>query len=262
MDLTCPISSCDLPGVADLRLQGLIVVVGPNSSGKTQLLHDINEAVCGRPRQLVVATGVCFRAPPPFKEYFEFLVARGSIAESSPDNFFKRTLQYGADEGGGAFRKRVVESQYNEFCQAVTTKAQGSLPGYLFLKELGLLSCSVLFLKNRLTLMDSCGNYNYSTEGPSRTLQALYRNKNAKHALYDEIANVFRSSVWVDATRHSALVLRVSNSTPMPSAEDRLEPEIMDRYRTIETEGDGLRSYSAICTTLEQSLFLCSGLCR
>ena len=41
MDVTCPIESVTLPGLEALALRGLIVVIGPNSSGKTQLLRDV-----------------------------------------------------------------------------------------------------------------------------------------------------------------------------------------------------------------------------
>ena len=250
MDVTCPIRSVALPGVPDLELQGLIVIIGPNSSGKTQLLHDVNETVCGRSRQLVVASGVVFRTPPPFEEYFNFLVDRGIIREQRPDEFIKRSFQYGADEGAGSFHKSQVKAQHKQFVKAAEHRAEGSLPEYAYLKELGPLSCSALFLKNRLTLMDACPSFDHLQQGPSKTLQSLYWHKDAKAALCDEITRVFRAAVWVDNTRHKQLVLRVSDATELPPAEDRLEPEVMEEYRTIETEGDGLRSYSAICSTL------------
>ena len=250
MDVTCPIRSVTLPGVPEMELRGLIVVIGPNSSGKTQLLQDLNDVVCGRKRQLVVASGVSFAEPPRFDEYFDFLVDRGTIFESKPDHFLKRSLQFGADQGGGTFVKSRIKSQHQQFVTAAQQVAEGTVPAYPYLTELGPLSCSVLFLKNRLTLMDACSTYDHRTQGPSKTLQSLYWNKDAKAALCNEIANTFQSAVWVDNTRHSQLVLRVCDSTDPPPAEDRLEPEIMETYRTIETEGDGLRSYSAICTTL------------
>jgi hypothetical protein len=146
MQITCPIRSVDLPGVADLELKGLIVVVGPNSSGKTQFLHDINETVCGKARQLVVASAILFREPPAFDEYFMFLLERGAIRETSHDQFLKRSLQYGADEGAGSFHKSQVQGQHQRFTQVAQEKVHGSLPEQMFLKELGPLSCSALFL--------------------------------------------------------------------------------------------------------------------
>jgi len=250
MELACPIRAVDLPGVRDFELQGLIVVVGPNSSGKTQFLRDLDEVVCGRSRELVVACGISLKAPPPFDEWFDFLVEEGSIREQTPDEFIKYSLQYGADAGGGSLRKTRVKSQHQQFAQATQQKVERSTPDFAFLKELGPLTCSALFLKNRLSLMDACGTFDFRSQGPSRTLQSLYWKREAKAALHKEIARVFQVSVWVDNTRHSTLVLRVSDCPELPSAEDRLEPELMEKYRTIETEGDGLRSYCSICATL------------
>ena len=73
MTIPCPINAIELPGVPRLDLKGLIVIVGPNSSGKTQLLRDINDVVCGRHRELVVASGVSFSAPPPPDDYLSLL---------------------------------------------------------------------------------------------------------------------------------------------------------------------------------------------
>ena len=251
MDLIRPIRSIDLPGVANLALQGLIVVVGPNSSGKTQLLRDINEIICGRRRELVVASTVSFDTLPPFEEHWDSLIDRGSIQEEESGHFSRRSLQHGAEDGaGGTFGKPRVEKAYTQLAGSTQQKAEGPLPVNSFLKELGPFLCSALFLENRLTLMNNCRNFPYHEQGPSLTLQALHWNKEAKAALNKEIVTVFRRAVWVDDKRHPDLVLRASDSPCIPTAEDRLEPEEMDKYRTIETEGDGLRSYSAICATL------------
>jgi len=248
--IVCPVQTVDLPGVPDLGLRGLIVIVGPNSSGKTQFLHDINEAVCGRKRQLVVASAILFRKPPAFDEYFDLFLEQGVIRESSKDQFLKRSLQFGTDEGSGSFHKNHLQSWHSQFLSATEQKVKSSLPGYDFLQQLGPLSCSALFLRNRLILMDECPTFDHRTAGPSKTLQSLYWSKEAKAALCVEAARVFRHAVWVDNTRHGKLVLRVSDSPEMPTAEDRLEPEEMENYRTIETEGDGLRSYMAISASL------------
>jgi len=250
MKITCPIHTIDIPGVSGFEMRGLIVVVGPNSSGKTQFLHDINETVCGRRRELVVSSGVTFRKPPPFDEYFDFLLEKGSIREQTNNQFMKYSLQYGADAGAGSFKKSNIKSLYQQFEQTTQQKMEDSIPDFPVLVVLGPLTCSALFLRNRLTLMNAGSTFDYTSQGPSTTLQSLYWNKNTKAALHTEIASVFQVSVWVDNTRHAKLVLRVSDSPNLPSADDRLEPELMDKYRTIEAEGDGLRSYCSICATL------------
>jgi len=250
MEIETPIASVDLPGIPDLELRGLIVVVGPNSSGKSQFLHDLNEVVVGRPRQLVVASGIQFREPPSFEEYLAHLIDRKSIREEGDGQYSKRSLQLGVDGAGGNFEKTELDRQHKEFSDAAKVKLNESSPGYRFLQELGPLSRSGLFLVNRLNLLDDCPQINHLTQGPAKTLQSLYWNKNAKLAFSDEITRVFNRGVWVDAARFQQLVVRISDLSEIPPAEDRLEPEIMEEYRTILTAGDGLRSYSAICATL------------
>jgi len=251
MELTCPIRCVDLPGIPDIELKGLIVLVGPNSSGKTQLLHDLNEVICGRRRELVVASALSLMPPVSFDDYLEFLLKQGTIQHATPGYFMKRGLQYGTDEGAsGKFHGPSVQSQYQQFVKAAEQKIEATIPEYPFLKELGPLSCSALFLKNRLTLMDPCPSFHTTTEIPGKTLQALYLNKRAKEALCTEIVQVFQRAVWVDNTRNKELVFRAFDSVNLPSPEDRLEPEIMEKHRTIKTEGDGIRSYCAICASI------------
>src|SRR5947208_17005681 len=59
-----PLGRLALPGLGDLECSGLVVFVGPNSSGKSQLLQDVYRRISGEPRQLVVATDVQIEKPP------------------------------------------------------------------------------------------------------------------------------------------------------------------------------------------------------
>src|SRR5687768_9648224 len=59
-----PLRRVLLPGLGDLACSGLVVLVGPNSSGKSQLLQDIYRRLVGEPRQLVVATEMQVEKPP------------------------------------------------------------------------------------------------------------------------------------------------------------------------------------------------------
>jgi len=68
-----PLERVALPGLGDLACAGLILVVGPNSSGKSQFLQDIYQRIGGEPRKLVVATAVDIRKTDyePFMGYLE-----------------------------------------------------------------------------------------------------------------------------------------------------------------------------------------------
>jgi hypothetical protein len=98
--------------------------------------------------------------------------------------------------------------------------------------------------------MDQCPTFNPSEEAPSKTLQALYMNRRAQESLRTEVSQVFQRAVWIDNSRNTRLVLRAADTTAMPSPDDCRYFETMEKYRTMEAAGDGLRSYSAICATL------------
>jgi Ni2+-binding GTPase involved in maturation of urease and hydrogenase len=58
-----PLERMVLPGIGELDCSGLILVVGPNSSGKTQLLRDLYHRLKGDHRDLVVARELDLRKP-------------------------------------------------------------------------------------------------------------------------------------------------------------------------------------------------------
>ncbi len=68
--------------------------------------------------------------------------------------------------------------------------------------------------------------------------------------LADEARTVFGKAIWVDNTRGTNFACAVSDRPEMPTADQRLEPEVMRQYRVIDDEGDGFKSYMAICLTL------------
>ena len=154
MALECPISSVDLPGIGDLPLTGLVVVLGPNSSGKTQLLRDLNEVVCGRRRALVVASGVTLRPLTSLNDSLDLLCKGGILQPSSADTFQAIGLQHGTDQGkSGQLHKAHVESYYDQYVRAAKQKTGAIVPESNFLQALGPMLCSALFLGNRLTLL-------------------------------------------------------------------------------------------------------------
>ena len=67
-----PLSHLSLPDLGQIDCSGLIVVVGPNSSGKSQLLHDLHKRLTGEHRALVVASSLRLDKPN-FEQFLECL---------------------------------------------------------------------------------------------------------------------------------------------------------------------------------------------
>lgn len=58
-----PLAKVTLPNIGDIPCSGLTLIVGPNSSGKSQFLRDLYSRLCGEPRELVVALAVGINKP-------------------------------------------------------------------------------------------------------------------------------------------------------------------------------------------------------
>lgn len=247
-----PLKSVAISNVGRVDPHGLVLVIGPNSSGKTQLLKDINGRMLGQPRNLVVCDEVEIDRSTSLDSLLDALYAENHIRRRVDANnnvmIDARVPAYGGDGGNWSLHEHQVKSYYTNPIKVGTTQREGTSDK--FLEHFGRSFVVSLFLDRRLTITNAVGNFDYEKDSPSNELQALYVDTQSKQMLADEARAVFGKAIWVDNTRGNQLCLRVSDGPEMPSAEDRLEPEKMRQYRVIEDEGDGFKSYMAICLTL------------
>src|SRR5215471_14770038 len=80
-----PLQQVRLPGIGDIKCSGLTLIVGPNSSGKTQFLRDLQLRLAGEPRTLVVATEIRM-IKPEFEPLMRCLQSEGYIEIQSDPN--------------------------------------------------------------------------------------------------------------------------------------------------------------------------------
>lgn len=245
-----PLESIAIPNVGKVRPRGLVVIIGPNSSGKTQTLRDIQERILGQPRKLVVCDEVEGQRPADLKSLLERLVESGLLRRRlDPNNnvYIDSLLPHlGAATGNWSLTEGEATHFFN---QGVTARLSGQNTDR-FLEHFGRLFLSSLFLDRRLTITNTVNNFDYETQFPQNELQALYMDASGKKRMAEEAARVFGKGIWLDNTRANKLCLRVRDDGQTPLAEERLEPEAMRGYRLIEEEGDGFRSYMGTCITL------------
>ena len=90
-----PLERVALPEIGDLRCSGLILVVGPNSSGKSQFLQDLYLRLCGQPRALVVSTDIRIRKPENYDSFIQCLESEGyfeTIIDDSGNQQWRQAL--------------------------------------------------------------------------------------------------------------------------------------------------------------------------
>ena len=237
-----------------INATGLILVVGPNSSGKTQLLKDIHASLLGQPRRLVVAQEVKVNKPVSLEALVESLVAEGYIRRQLNNQGVEmikvRTVPLGGSSPGlqAEIEFGNVTNWFNN-----TKDGQTSNQSQSFYALFGAMLSTAMFLANRLTATNQTGNYDYEATPPTNDLKALYFDSNAKNELTKAVRDTFGRGIWVDPTRGNILCFRLTDTPDLPSAEDRMRPDRVTQYRVIDEEGDGLRSFVAICMALALS---------
>src|SRR6266550_924222 len=244
-----PIESITLPGIGKLRAGGLVLVVGPNSSGKTQLLRDMYATITGQARELVVAERISLKKPKDLDKFLGCLVDHGAVRRreaAGAITFESAVPHYGMGSGVGDITLRDAQTMYDGLRMEINKSAPLDNP---FMRHFGLMLSTALFLDNRLAAVNGTNSFDYLSQKASNDIQALHMNSAARERLRAETIKTFGKAVGIDSTRGGYLSLRVSD-LPEPSPGDWSSPDKMSKLRPIELEGDGLRTYSAVCIAL------------
>jgi hypothetical protein len=244
-----PLERVTLPDLGDLECSGLVLVVGPNSSGKSQFLHDVFHTLSGDARELVVASEV-FLNKPEYDPFVRCLETEGYLKTVFDDNGRPQlrplTTYLGTGQAAGQIDSNQGQGWHDSFIPSTGPSKRRSE----YLNYFGRFLVTGLFLDRRLTAMGQVGLIDYDTQSPQHDLHALYLDDPARQALYEEMRDSFGKAVWPCQSRGNHLCIRVSDSPEMPPAEERLSPTRMSGYRTLEQEGDGMKSYVATCVAL------------
>lgn len=246
-----PLNRVSLPDLGDLRCSGLILIVGPNSSGKSQFLQDIYLRISGEPRALVVASNIEIQKPPEYGSFIEWLKARRYIEDFYDDNGTAHWRPLTTYLGTGQAVTQIQQNQGQNWHSGYVPLPDPAVRRRSdFLNYFGRMLVTALFLDRRLISLNQTGIIDFQTQPPQTDLHALHLDDDARSKLFDELVGSFNKAVWPDASRGNTLCLRVSDQGELPSAEARHSIKKMMAYRTIESEGDGLKSYVAICVAL------------
>lgn len=243
-----PIQKLCLRNLGQLSCAGLIVIVGPNSSGKSQLLRDISQKISGEPRELVVAEELEL-AKLDYRLFLKCLQAEGYIHSFWDDNDREQYMPMTTAIGTGQGAQNVGTEQLEQWRTRSESAARGRHKDEYF----GWFSrflVTALFLENRLTSMSAANTIDFETQPPTHDLHALHLNDAARDALTKEIQRAFSKAIWSDTSKGNQICLRIGETGRIPSAEDRLSVRQMAKYRTLASEGDGMKSYVATVISL------------
>lgn len=118
-----PLKRVVLPGLGDLACSGLVLIVGPNSSGKSQLLQDLYHRMAGEPRQLVVASDVQLEKPP-FEPFLQCLQDEGYfstfIDDAGNKHLRPQTMYLGSGQAVGQIQPQQAQQWHGGFAPEST----------------------------------------------------------------------------------------------------------------------------------------------
>jgi predicted ATPase len=243
-----PIHALKVPGLAEaVETCGLVVIVGPNSSGKTLLLKDIENTLIGTGQKPIVCQELCVKKPVNGGLFIQDLLEQKLLRPKDAN-----TVIAGRPHVGRSQRDNSGH-QPQSLAELCTRMTDGWMPGTRidFFVVLGRLLLTSLFLENRLSLYQAQGKFDQLNNAPDNELQALSVNRAAQKRLEEETGKVFGNAVWLDQlTVLNQLLLRVSGTANPVSADDRIDVDRAKTYRSIEDEGHGLKSYVGIAIGL------------
>ena len=242
-----PLKRLVLPDLGELDASGLTIFVGPNSSGKTQLLRDIRFRTTGEIRELVVATELDVESPD-LDEFIACLKAEGHIFSTYDDNEREQYVSRTVFAGTGQASKNVQSTEASQWHQN-SKNWTGKRRKDQYFEWAATYLVTALFLDNRLTAVNSVGVIEFEKAPPQHDLHALHVDDDARQTLADEAIRAFSKAVWTDISQ-GQLCLRIGQDGVLPSADDRLSARKMSKYRTIMEEGDGMKSYIATCISV------------
>ncbi|MBA3316264.1 MAG: hypothetical protein H0T47_23625 [Planctomycetaceae bacterium] len=124
-----PLKSIAIPNIGRVVPNGLVLVIGPNSAGKTQLLRDVQGRVLGKPRELVVCDEIEISRPPSLSPLLDVLLAENHISRrvDNNNNLFIDTQvpEFGGDSSNWSLLEGQVQSYFAHPVSIGKTRREG-----------------------------------------------------------------------------------------------------------------------------------------
>ena len=246
-----PLKTIWLPGAELTQPKGIIVVVGPNSSGKTLFLRDIEKYLLTGTQGFVICQALAPQRPADYQGLIDELLAKNYLQQAPGQPQHYRTyvpfmMQRAPNEQNArpTFPLQSLQQGYDAF----VSERGGNNPKWF--GAIGITLVAPLSLDLRRQVCNRINSFDYKTGTPDHPVQGLYLNSEAQEKLAEETGNVFGNAVWLDISEQGALQLRASGSPKCPPHGQTINPLEARNYSPIESEGDGYRSYVGTCLAL------------
>jgi ABC-type branched-subunit amino acid transport system ATPase component len=224
---------------AEIDIGSFTVLVGPNNVGKSQTLRDIHQKMLSRNARTTIVTRVELEKPKTFEDLFEGLeivedpqhADRHQVKGIQSNLTGGDTWQFNRDE----FKRQFDDHENLDF----------------ILGNLSRFRVSYLDAASRLRVAESSSSYNPHTQPPQNLLQGLFGGPPEKEAeLRDAFKRIFGMDIRLDYSGMTQLNLRVAREFGEIPEDPRKAYPIFREFSTLDTQGDGFRSFVGVVLSL------------
>jgi len=212
----------------------IVVLVGPNSSGKSRALREINQQIVGSPEPNLVVTAI-------------------EVEKRMDEDGLKNWLKDHAHVYKQGQEERVVRPGSGEVSFGVTGHWQGGPP----FNNLGSFLVMLASAESRLGLVGSAGAMDLLTQHPSAPLQELYVDEALEKQLSDAVQRAFATPVTVNRVAGGQIHLHMGrpeeSGPPVPT--NKAYRDALQALPLAQNEGDGVRSYIGLLLAITAAQF-------
>ncbi len=206
----------------------VVIIVGPNNSGKSATLRSIDERFKNPDTSSAVVKTIEIAKEGSVDDLKAWLADNIPVKENYPGNYIYQMLNNG-------IRLEDVTFPWSQ--------------GTSSLRTLGGFFCNLLSTEDRLRAANAQSSVSFTKENPRHPIHLLQRNDELEHEVSAEFRKAFGVDVVVHRNAGSTVPLLIG-SRPIPRAgEDRVSHRYileLEKLANVETQGDGMRSFLGI----------------
>ncbi len=225
-----------------IQPSALTVIVGPNNSGKSRALRDIETLITGRSRPRVVVTGLSHSMP---RDVCEFREAYKVEPHTDQNN----SIFFGCLSSNLTTRHRVHIGHDWEEELGKHLSLQNDHARVILASWFGNMFVSMFSTEDRLKLVKE--SESALPDDAESLLQALYvEGREVEDEIRLIFQEAFQKDIRLDYSALRKLLLRIGNDLSSAPADGR---DALGYYKTVEKlddQGDGMRSFIATLITL------------
>lgn len=223
----------------EITFGNFTVLVGANNVGKSQTLRDIRTRVVSPGERTILLENLIVERPTAFEDLF-----RGVQTSEHP-------TQIGTTVVRGITSNLTSGEEIGLNLDSLREEYQNAEDGAPFLGRLGRFSVAYLDAASRLSVAGATESYNPHIEVPTRLLHGLFAaGPGMEDRLREAFRNTFSMDVRLDYSGMRQLALRVAREFAQVPDDPRLAGPIMRQYATLDSQGDGFRSFVGVVLSL------------